>query len=155
MADNSQNIWVERVLGLRVGRSPATEEGAVRMARGMMIWNSLRAHVDQSIHTLQQAIIEQTKDESDHTAIKANVGKLSTLLENLDDSLITKLAALRATSDAKAKRRLTEEARAIVRRYQNYITSDPLMADIDDNGFVPLDVRTKVDESLKAVLGII
>jgi hypothetical protein len=174
---DTRAAWVQRVLGVGMpappgavagqaqGASPAATtapppagggEGAVvRLGKGMLVWNSTRSYVAQQIKVLQDAIIAQSTDEPDFNEIKASLVKLEVLLEVLDDRLIGKMDALRGTTDPAAKAKLAEEARDIVREYQAYVASDPLVNEIDDNGFLPLDIRPKVTASLQAVLATI
>ncbi len=150
---DARREWVERVLAYRFPSVQGRPNGAaVRLAKSLLLWNNTRSHVSQQIKTLQQAIRTQAADEPDFDDIDANLGNLEELLEVLDDRLTAKLNELRATSDPEEKRKLTAEARSIVTGYQKYVAEDGLVNDIDDNGFVPLDIKAKVTESLHAVL---
>jgi len=141
--------------GLAPGAPKPAEGSVVRLAQGMLLWNSMRAHIDGQLKTLQTAIVAQSQGEPDFAEIKAGVGSLSVVLEHLDDRLTEKLNALRATTDPATKQKVSEEAREIVRGYRDYVQTDPLMADIDDNGFVPLDVRARAEETLRAIMAMI
>jgi hypothetical protein len=172
---DAKRAWVAQVLGVEtvsvkqapvladyVARSdalheeaPGTNGAAVRLAKGMLLWNTVRAHVDDRIKVLQQAIVEQSQDESDFDEIKMNVGNLSIVLEHLDARLSHTLDALRATADTAQKQALSQKAREIVSDYQTYIETSSLMADIDDNGFVPIDVQAKTRACLTAILATI
>jgi hypothetical protein len=161
---SEQDAWVARVLGVRLGaRAPAagrTETAdaktpggaAVRVAKGLLLWNATRSRLEQQLKQLQQAILDQSKDEADYDDIKANVGAVEVVLERLDDRLSAKLDQLKATTDAGEKVRLSEEARQVVTDYQGYVASDPLMQDLDDNGFIPMDSKAKIEAALAAIL---
>jgi hypothetical protein len=136
--------------------APARPAGAVvRVAQALLLWNDTRSHVAQQIKTLQQAIIDQIPDDPDYEEIKANLGNLEELLEWLDDSLGDKLNALRGTTDAAEKVKLSEEARQIVIGFQQRVASDGLMNEIDDNGFIALDIKPRVTAALAGVLDAI
>lgn len=132
--------------------APGGDGAVVRVAKGLLLWNSTRGYVDQQLKMLQSAILEQSQDEADFDEIKANIGAIDVILERLDDRLSEKLDQLRGTKDSAAKAKIAEEARQLVTEYQSYVAKDELMADIDDNGFIPLDVKTKVAAALDAVL---
>ena len=132
--------------------SAPTDGAAVRVAKGLLVWNSTRSYVGQQVKTLQQAILDQSNGEPDFDEIRDNVGRIDELLELLDDRLSEKLDALRGATDPGEKSALTDQARQIVIEYQSLVAEDPLMADIDDNGFIPLDVKAKVTAALDAVL---
>ena len=154
--------WVERVLGIQFAgntssmieaKQPAKPQGsAVRLAQGLLVWNSTRSYVGQQIAKLQGAILADMQHEPDFEDIKANIGNLEELLETLDDSLSAKLGELRGTTDLAQKAKLSDEAKVIVARFQSYVAEDALMNEIDDNGFVPLDIKPKVTAALAAVL---
>jgi hypothetical protein len=128
---------------------------AVRVAKGLLVWNGTRGYVEQQIRKLEDAIITQSEAERDFDAIRANVGKINVIMERLDDSLSEKLDALRGSQDPAEKNRITEEARKIIAAYQSYVATDELIADIDDNGFVPLDVKARLTAALDAVQKIV
>lgn len=142
--------------GQAQAETPAGGDGAVvRVAKGLLLWNATRGYVDQQVKKLQQAILEQSENEDDFDDIKANLGNLDEVLERLDDRLTVKLDQLRGTTDPQAKAQITAEARQVVTEYQQYVATDELMADIDDNGFIPLDVKAKVTAALEGVLKVI
>jgi hypothetical protein len=148
--------WVQRVLGYRFEPPRGGPEGAaIRVAKGLLLWNNTRSHVARQIKVLQQAIRTQAAGEPDFSEIDASLGNLDELLEKLDDRLTVKLGELRATSDLTAKQKLSDEARDIVADYQKYVAEDGLVNEIDDNGFVPLDIKPTVDATLRAVLATI
>lgn len=157
MSDNVRRAWVTRVLGVHLGQPPSppntgTPKGAaVRLAQAMIEWNSTRVFVGAQVRQLQAAILEATSTLENHDAIKANIGNLDALLETLDDSLTVKLNELRATDDEAQKRRLSEEARGIVAAFQKFTAEDALMNAIDDNGFLPLTIKSRVVASLDIV----
>jgi hypothetical protein len=154
--------WVERVLGVRFaaatsGSAKPTEatrpqSASTRLHQGLLIWNNTRSYVGQQITKLQQAIVSEMRDEPDIKDIVANIGNLEEPIDKLDDSLTDKLSELRATTDPAQQAALSNEARAIVARFQKYVAEDGLMNEIDDNGFIPLDIKPKVTAALAAVL---
>ena len=153
MAGEERNQWVERVLGYRfaAGSEQRPKGAAVRVAQGLLVWNAARAYVGQQVKKLQQAIIAQTEDEADAAEIKANIGNLEALLELLDDSLSVKLGQLRATTDPTEKEAISQEAKAVVEKFRGTLAGNALFNEIDDNGFIPLDIAPKVTAALAAV----
>jgi hypothetical protein len=156
----AKSAWLARVLGYhrqgasgRADQSAQTADpGAARLDKGVLLWNSTRSYVGQQVSRLQQAILSDAQDEPDFDEIKANLGNLEEVLEVLDDSLSKKLGELRGATDPATKATLSAEARAIVARFQKYLAEDGLMNDIDQNGFVELDIKAKVSAALTAVM---
>lgn len=136
-------------------KGPSGDGAAVRVAKGLLLWNSTRSYAEKQLDKLTQTILAESQSEPDYAEIKANVGKITGLMELLDDRLTEKLGELRGATDAQAKSAISQQARDIVKEYQAQVASDPLMADIDDNGFMPLDVRARVTAALAGVLSTI
>jgi hypothetical protein len=67
--------------------------------------------------------------------------------ERLGDALD---AALNAPTPDE-RRALHDAARGILDEYREYVADEPIFADIDDNGFLPITVRATLDASLKAI----
>jgi hypothetical protein len=129
---------------------------AVRLAKGLLLWNGTRSYVKQELTKLEAAIIAQSANEADADEIKQRVGEVSdAILDTLDDRLTDKLNELRGTTDLAEKRAISEDARQIVASYQQFIAEDDLMKDIDDNGVLPLDIRPRLTTVLHAVLQIV
>jgi hypothetical protein len=130
----------------------APKGAVVRLAQALLEWNNTRSYVGQQVKALQDTILEATSTQPEFAVIKANIGNLETLLETLDDSLTAKLNELRTADEGEPKRRLSNEARDIVAKFQKFTADDPLMNAIDKNGFLPLDIKTRVAASLDEVM---
>jgi hypothetical protein len=157
MPDAAQDAWVDRVLGVRLETRGSARPGgaAVQVAKGLLLWNSMRSYVVQQVKQLQQAILNVTADEEDHDEIAQNIGNLEELLELLDDNLSDKLGELRGEPDLTRKAVLSRDARKIVQDYKARAITNELFNDIDNNGIIPLDIRSKVMTALDAVANTI
>jgi hypothetical protein len=160
MSSSTQSEWIERVLGFRVRSvSPNGQEdvrgAGVRLAKGMLVWNAARAHVAAEVEKLQQAILEEAADEPDFGVIKANVGRLEAVLELFDGELGKKLGVLLATTDQQEKTALLGEARKSIAAQEAALAQDPLLNGIDDNGFVKLDIRSRVMAALSTMAEVV
>ncbi len=166
MSREDQHAWVKRVLGIDLPAAIRTADGpdakevrpeqeGVRLAKGMLLWNQTRGYVAQQIRALQDTIRARTKLDPQYDEICSNLGNLEEILEVLDDELIEKLNEMRATTDPAVKRKLSEQARGLVAAYQAYAGTDELMNDIDNNGFMSLDIKARVTATLKDVAATI
>jgi hypothetical protein len=160
---DGQRAWVSRVLGFEfaaagtssTSRRAEGDGAVVRMAQAMLTWSSTRSYVGQELQKLEAAILAAHRDDEDFDDIEDGVENVEVILDKLDGRLLDKLDELRGSTDAAAKAKISQEARGIVRDYQAYVASDPLMNDIDDNGYLPLDIRSKVQDALNGVLVLI
>jgi predicted transcriptional regulator len=151
----TKKAWVAHTLGVAiagVGPQGRPEGAAVRVAKGLLLWNQTRSHIAQQVKTLQTAIIKQTQDEADFKEITANIHSLEDVLELLDDRLTEQLNALRMEFDPAEKAAISGRARKLVSEYQASVAANGLINAIDDNGFVPLDILPRVKSTLAAVL---
>ncbi len=169
MAGAAQREWVQRVLdvpmeataqpsGADSGTGGGATNGAVpkgqviRLAQAMIVWNNTRTYVAQQVKQLQDTILEATSTQPNFDEIKANISNLEAVLEGLDDNLTVKLNQLRDNYENEAKDKISQEARGLVAKMQKFAAEDQLMNDIDNNGFVTLDIKARVTASLDEVM---
>lgn len=134
----------------------AADGSAVRLAKGLLLWNGPRSFVKQELMKLEAAIVTQSENEADAAEIKQKLGKVSDgVLDDLDDRLTDKLNELRGATNSVTKRAIIEEARKIVTAYQKFVAEDELMKDIDDNGILPLAIRPRLTAVLQAVMQVV
>ena len=73
------------------------------------------------------------------------------MMEKFDESLSEKLDEVSKTTDAGAHAKLVDEARKIIDGYEQMLGSEPLIAKLDDNPFVPLAIEKTLTASLAAL----
>jgi hypothetical protein len=175
----AQQAWVARVLGINFRgvqdagptasanemaatatdkRSADPAEGSVvRLAKGLLLWNATRSHIARQIAELKMSIVTEAQDldDEDYQEIIGNFGELDEVLDILDDSLSDVLNDMRDATDPTAKNKLSAAARKIIQRYQNFVASSALVSQIDNNGFIPTNIKPRVEQALAAVLGTI
>ena len=136
------------------GQADGNKAG-IRLAEALITWNRARLYVGQQVTVLQREIVAQTQDEDDAEEIASNVGMLDRLMDVLDDSLSDKLSEIRAAADPAQKAALANQAKSIVASFQQRVASDRLINIIDDNGFIPMDIKPTVTAALADVMASI
>ena len=136
------------------GQADGNKAG-IRLAEALITWNRARSYVGQQVTVLQREIVAQTQDEDDAEEIASNVGMLDRLMDVLDDSLSDKLSEIRAAADPAQKAALSNQAKSIVASFQQRVASDRLINIIDDNGFIPMDIKPTVTAALADVMASI
>ena len=136
------------------GQADGNKAGS-RLAEALITWNRARSYVGQQVTVLQREIVAQTQDEDDAEEIASNVGMLDRLMDVLDDSLSDKLSEIRAAADPAQKAALANQAKSIVASFQQRVASDRLINIIDDNGFIPMDIKPTVTAALADVMASI
>jgi len=72
------------------------------------------------------------------------------MMNALDHSLAEKLDEVNQAADAGQRARLVQEARQIMQRYESYLASEPLIAKLDANPFVPVAIEKTLTATLAA-----
>jgi hypothetical protein len=73
------------------------------------------------------------------------------VLETLDESLAHTLEAVDNATDEAERAKLVQQAHATVQRFQAHVASDPVVAMLDRNPFVPLSIAKTVGTTLSAL----
>ncbi len=119
-------------------------------------WEKMRTEVQSQLENLELVILKAIKEHNQDGAGKdsfdaSQVGlvkkNLSRILEKLDLRLI---AALDKMQSAQGIERSKEQkaVRALVAEYRAYVQSDPLIAIIDKNGFMPTMIKQWIDHTM-------
>jgi hypothetical protein len=153
MPDQTESdAWIKRVLGVEVaGGAPRAAGTKVAFQKLRLDWDTTRKYLMSQIKTLESAIIAQSADEDDAPQIADNVTRLEDSMTALDENLSDALDDLYNAGGNDPK--LQARARDIARGYQTFITSAPLLQELDDNPFQKLDARARLDQTLTAIIG--
>jgi hypothetical protein len=82
---------------------------------------------------------------------KAFTSKVQPVLDSLNAAAAQKLNEASKATDAATQAKLASEARAILAGYVKFVTSEPLIKDLDDNPFVPLTIGAQVIKAVSQV----
>jgi hypothetical protein len=119
--------------------------GPVVYAKSRLAWLAARKKLESDIDTLRQSIASTFKDDPNLPQLETSYRtRVAPVLAELDASLADKLDEAMNATDAKQRADLVGEAKKILDRYQKFITSEPLIKDLDENPFVPLSIRATV-----------
>jgi hypothetical protein len=151
-----QNDWVRRVLGIdpAENRSAAAAAAppAALYAKSRMAWVATRAKVESDIARLHGALTSTYRGHgaAEHLE-KAFQARVEAMMNALDHSLAEKLDEVNQAADAGQRARLVQEARQIMQRYESYLASEPLIAKLDANPFVPVAIEKTLTATLAAL----
>ena len=119
-------------------------------AKARVAWLATRAKVSSQLDGLSNEFESAFKDHGKAADLQqAFKQRIDGVLNDLDEELANKLDEVNEAPDAAAHAKIVEEARQIISRYQSFVTSDPTIAALDKNPFVPLDLQ----KTLTATLG--
>jgi hypothetical protein len=121
-----------------------------------LAWDSTRKKVQAELQNLEKQILatveqhnndESAEDEYEMADVAAGAKHLYECLDVLDNRLIDKLDdALNA--EGPKREELHGQAKELIKEYQQFVTSDAFMADIDGNPFNPTSIRQMLDRTL-------
>ncbi len=133
------------------GGSPAA------FTKARQAWSATRKRVEDEIEKLRTAIVSAYQDHDIASDLEASFRTkvLGTVLQNFDDRLSEKLNEVAGATDAAQRKKLIDEAKGIMDGYRTYVSSAPLLADLDDNPFEPLKIRQTVTTTLSALEQIV
>jgi hypothetical protein len=129
---------------------------SVAYDKSRQIWLATRKRVEDEIEKLR-AQIAATYQQDD---VKAELdrlyrAKVAPVLTSLDESLATTLTQATKETDSTRRNELVDEARSIIRRYQNYVDTDETIPQLDKNPFVQLSIQQTVNTTLLALRGTV
>lgn len=123
----------------------------VNHAKAKLTWNSVRQKVKADLQALEQAIRDEYGHRQDVPDLATKLRKLDTVLATLDESLSTTLDDALNAPDLAARAALHDKARQVVARYKAFVDTDPLVAAIDSNPFVPLNTHATLSKTLQVL----
>jgi hypothetical protein len=132
--------------------SPAAGVSPAAVAKARVAWTATRQKVESDIGKLQDAFTAAFKGHPAGpdlgTAFKARADKV---LDSLDEALAHKLDEVAGATDPAQHARLVQEAQQIIQRYEATVASDPTIAALDENPFVPVAIRQTMTATLSAL----
>ncbi|HET6608108.1 MAG TPA: hypothetical protein VFG62_15625 [Rhodopila sp.] len=128
----------------------------VGMQKSRLAWDSLRKSLQTQLQGLEASILNtvrahnedpKTEEKFDPREVSAATRKLYTIMDGLDQRLIDTLdKALSAEGPERSKQQ--QAARGQIAEYRNFVAGDPLIASIDQNGFMKTAIKPTVDRTL-------
>ena len=125
-------------------------KGPINYAQLLDGWVKACSDAQSGVQKLRGAILEEFKNEEELPAIQRNITKLDAIMTTLGNGLQQMLEAAQLGSDSQ-KADLNKLALEEARRAINYVTSDQLIAAVQDNPFTPVDLRGTLSEPLQRI----
>jgi hypothetical protein len=130
--------------------APASPEVAAKHVTSAKVWIGTRSKVQAEVDKLKAEILKTYQGQEVVGEIeKAYAARVQPAIDRFDLALAQKLAEASKATDAATQAKLGTEARAILGRYAQYVASEPLIKELDENPFTPLAIRPTVIATLK------
>jgi hypothetical protein len=150
----AQLDWVARVLGVKPqgGETGAPAVSLVKLGKARIEFIEVRRRATSAIGLLRQTLQTRFGDDTGQAPQLAKADKmLADLVVDLNDGLNEKLDDVLTAEPAK-RPALAATARASLQRTTKFVTSDPLMSDLDGNEVVPqMQVTAPLIARLQAI----
>lgn len=144
---------LEKLLGAAVPAPPAQAGRFVHHAKARLAWLATRQRVAADLKKLEEAILLHYRDEPEGNDLAQRLRKFDTLLLALDSSLIDTLDAALNAADMAQRAALHEQAQGILRRYAEFVRSEPLLPALDENPFLALNTHQTLLKTLQVLEG--
>jgi hypothetical protein len=122
--------------------------GKAELSKAPTVWHGMRKVVDTNIDQVKKAVRGHYAHEHPDLVkeIDANLEKLDGITDKLDHRIADTLAKAHAAKDEAARKMELKNAKVILADYIKYVKSEPLIAHIDSNPWVKVDLKkTLVD----------
>ena len=128
---------------------PAPPGIKVTYAKSRLAWLATRKKLKSDIERLRGVLITAFAGNDQFTGIDAAYTQfVSPVLAALDESLADKLDEASNAADPASRAKLVDEARAIMRQYEDYLAGAPVITALDSNPIVPLAIRQTLTVTL-------
>ena len=126
--------------------SPAIAQGPHRLGRDA--WKKVEGDLGKLHSAFANAFKGHEQEEQIGKAFQARV---ETVLNTLDEGLAHTLDAVNNAKDPSQRTQLVQQAQQMLQKYQQHVASDPTIAALDNNPFVPLSVQKTMTATIAAL----
>ena len=122
--------------------------------KSRVAWTATRAKVDKELQKLSKAILDASEGEEMVEGLEDQFFKVvDPVLAELDETLSETLQEA-AEADGAERERLLGDARKTIARYTNFVSSNSIISDLDNNPFVPLSIGKTLTSTLATLSSI-
>jgi hypothetical protein len=126
--------------------------GPVVYAKSRLAWLATRKRLESDISRLESEIVATYEDEGvGQDLASAYATWVGPMLSALDDRLANALDAAANATNAVERTKLVADAKTLIAQYTAFLNSDPRIAELDDNPFLPLAIRSTVGGTLSTL----
>lgn len=111
-------------------------------------WDVIRNRAAADVQKLQKAILLEFQEHDQFGEVQQKVRELGAVLTSLNADLATALQTAHAAKSDDERKSHRAAARDVVRRIQQFVTTDEWMSKIDTNPFIPLKVQKPLADAL-------
>jgi hypothetical protein len=130
----------------------ADPAAATAIAKARTVWVATRQKVEGDLGKLHATFSTAFKGhEQEEQISKAFRERVETVLNTLDEELSETLDGVNNAQDPSERARLVTQAHTLLQKYRQHLATDPTIAALDTNPFVPLSVGKTVNATIDAL----
>jgi peptidoglycan hydrolase-like protein with peptidoglycan-binding domain len=124
--------------------------GKPELAKAPAVWQNMRKIVDTNIEQVKKAVRGHYAHEHPNLLkeIDQNLQKLDGITDKLDQRVAESLAKANAAKDTAARNAELKNAKGILAGYISYVKSEPLIAHVDANPWVKIDLKKTLADTI-------
>jgi hypothetical protein len=125
---------------------------APTITKARTVWVATRQKIEGDLGKLHAKFSTAFKGhEQEEQISKAFRERVETVLNTLDEELSETLDAVNNAKDTNERARLVAQAHTLLKKYQQHLATDPTIAALDTNPFVPLAVGKTMSATIDAL----
>lgn len=128
----------------------APKLGTPELGKAAGVWHNMRAVIDTNIEQVKKAATAHYAHEHPELArqVQQNLAKLDRIKGKFDHRIANSLAKAHAAKNEIARKTELKNAKGILAEYINHVKSEPLIAHVDSNPWVKIDLRKTLVETI-------
>ena len=133
--------------------APAADPAATqKLQKSQQIWTATRAKIDAELQKLSKAVLAAAEGEDIAQGLEQQfTSAVEPVLQTLDDSLSNALSKAAAATDPAERQKQTQQAQALIAKYQQFVAGNPIISHLDKNPFVPLAIEKTLTATITAL----
>ena len=133
--------------------APAADPAATqKLQKSQQIWTATRAKIDAELQKLSKAVLAAAEGEDIAQGLEQQfTSAVEPVLQTLDDSLSDALSKAAAATDPAERQKQTQQAQALIAKYQQFVAGNPIISHLDKNPFVPLAIEKTLTATITAL----
>jgi hypothetical protein len=131
--------------------SPVVPAGTVDYAKCRLAWDAAKKKVHAELQALEQAILTHFRGAAAFPELAKKVRALDDVLAGFAEGLADQLDEAQNEADPARRQERHAAAAKTIARYRERVTSDPFIAQIQANPFVPVSISKTLGDTLAAL----
>ena len=129
---------------------PPPKLGKASLAKAPAVWHNMRNIVDTNVELVKKVVKDHYSNEHPNLIKEIDDGlvKLDVITGKLDHRIADSLAKANAAANDSARKAELKVAKGILAEYLQFVKSEPLIAHLDDNPWLKIELKKTLTDHL-------